>query len=136
MSGGSADVLDCHCVNDGPAVLFAAVPAGETFRLGQGVKNLCPGTAAVGVEVRDVKFLYQLVFHESSLQPGSDILWNQPRVLPSRRTRSCASIAVRSALSAARTACLASAVVAASTFRERSSRSSTPLSRARSSAAS
>jgi hypothetical protein len=81
FSGGSADLLNGHCVNDGPAVLLAAVPAGEAFRLDQGVKDLGPGTAAVGVEVRDVKFLYQLVFHESSLQPGSDIFRNQPRVL-------------------------------------------------------
>lgn len=60
---------------------MGTVPAGEAFCFHQGVEDLGPGTAAVGVEVRDVKFLNQLVFHESSLQPGSDISWNHASVL-------------------------------------------------------
>jgi hypothetical protein len=131
--GGHADLLDRDSVHNRPPVLAVAVPAGEAFCLCQCVKDFHPGTAAVGVEVGDVKFLYGLVFHKSSVQPGSDILWNQLRVLPNRRTRSCASMAVRSALSAARTACFASAATVASLLRVRSSRSSAAFRRARSS---
>ena len=80
-SGSDLDVLHGDGVHHGPAVLAMAVAAGEALGFFQRVKDLGPCPAAVGVEVGNVKFLYCLVFHESSLQPGSDILWNRLRVL-------------------------------------------------------
>lgn len=74
-------MLDGDLVNDSPAVFTAAVLVGEALGLGVGVEDFGPRPAAVSVEVRDVKFLNGVVFHESSLQPGSDNSWKQPRVL-------------------------------------------------------
>jgi len=80
-SGSDLDVLHGDGVHHGPAVLAMAVAAGEALGFFERVKDLGPCPATVGVEVGNVKFLYCLVFHGSSLQPGSDILWNRLRVL-------------------------------------------------------
>ena len=80
-SGSNSGRLYGDGVDDSPAVLTVAVPVGEPLRLCHSVENFSPGPAAVGIEVRDVKFLNGVVFHKSSLQPGSDNSRNQPRVL-------------------------------------------------------
>ena len=117
--GSGFDALHNHGVHHGPVVFAVAVPAGEALSLFKRFEDLGPGTATVGIEVRYVKFLYSVVFHESSLQLGSDILRNRPRVLSrdasvGRRTHLCRPVYVA----------FCSGTAAARTFSARAARAS------------
>ncbi len=71
-SGGDARLFHGNFVDDCPGFLAGALPAGETLGLHPGVEAFIADPATVGVEVRDVEFVSEFVFHKSSLQPGSD----------------------------------------------------------------
>lgn len=64
--------MHCQGINGDPAVLLRDTTAGKVFRVCSGIKDFSAYPAAIGVEVGDVEFQVQFVFHNSSVQPTSD----------------------------------------------------------------